>query len=88
MLSGAGGCVAIMNLRSHGRQETEDAEQWLAWTSLALYHLLENRRTRRYVLEAAKSFLDDGARAVTPSMLKQVMRPHVDKVDVDWIVAL
>ncbi|CAD7695301.1 unnamed protein product [Ostreobium quekettii] len=87
-----GGCSALMNLRVDASQshagQVDDADQWLAWTSLALYHLLENKHTKRYVLKAARETLDGDARGISIGMLKQLFAPCVDNVDVDWIVAL
>ena len=81
-----------MNLRVDASQchvdQIDNSEQWLAWTSLALMNLLENKHTKRYVLQAARECLDDESREVSKGMLKQEFAPCVDKVDVEWIVTL
>eukprot|EP00803_Ostreobium_quekettii_P007020 evm.model.scf_1334.4 EVM.evm.TU.scf_1334.4 scf_1334:21598-34065(+) len=87
-----GGCSALMNLRVDASQchvdQIDNSEQWLAWTSLALMNLLDNKHTKRYVLQAARECLDDDSREVSRGMLKQQFAPCVDRVDVEWIVAL
>lgn len=84
-----GGSISLFSLRSDALQNgLQDADQWLAWTCLALYHLLENKETKNYVVAAAKDFLDDPVREYTASSVKRVLRPNVDNVNVEWIAAV